>query len=101
MTEFLNRLERERAANDITPPWERFPEYTATTLGWRMGAGEEWMWAWRDWFATLPNEQARLTHPQNAKSRGSRGRRRSPLTIATRESSRVRTRFGVPHTAHR
>jgi hypothetical protein len=27
---------------DLAPPWERFPAYERHTIGWRMGAGEDW-----------------------------------------------------------
>lgn len=35
------------AQGDLAPPWERFPDYERYTIGWRMGGGEEWMWARR------------------------------------------------------
>ncbi|WP_437826943.1 hypothetical protein [Sorangium sp. So ce1153] len=31
---------------DLAPPWERFPDYERHTIGWRMGAGEDWMGLW-------------------------------------------------------
>lgn len=34
---------------DLPPPWARFPGYTRTTIGWRMGYGESYKWAHHDW----------------------------------------------------
>ena len=31
---------------DLTPPWERFPNYERYTIGWRMGEGEDWLSYW-------------------------------------------------------
>ncbi|XYH93539.1 hypothetical protein ACMHYB_37590 [Sorangium sp. So ce1128] len=31
---------------DLAPPWERFPDYERHTIGWRMGAGEDWIGLW-------------------------------------------------------
>lgn len=39
---------------DIAPPWERFPDYERHTLGWRMGAGEDWMGLWTVFLDQLP-----------------------------------------------
>ncbi|MCB9741920.1 MAG: hypothetical protein H6741_23370 [Alphaproteobacteria bacterium] len=48
-TRELIELERD-AQGDLPPPWARFPGYTRTTLGWRMGHGEEYRWAHEHWF---------------------------------------------------
>lgn len=31
---------------DLVPPWAQFPDYGAGSIGWRMGAGEDWMGLW-------------------------------------------------------
>ena len=91
--EFQARLDRELGANDVTPPWERFPEYTATTIGWRMGGGEEWLWAWKDWFASLPSDEARLAHLQS--------HRPAPLSFVHRVSSALDAEVDFPTPAER
>ena len=41
-------------AGDLAPPWERFPHYERYTIGWRMGAGEDWLGLWRAFLEGLP-----------------------------------------------
>lgn len=45
------------AHGDLAPPWARFPEISAGSLGWRMGPGEGWKWAWWDWVQKLPDDR--------------------------------------------
>jgi len=57
------RIAEEADENgDIQPPWARFPTYTRTTIGWRMGSGEDWMWMWRRWLSRLTGRGARLAY---------------------------------------
>lgn len=41
------------------PPWEKFPDYIESDLGWRMGAGESYLNEWTLWFSGL------LEHEKN------------------------------------
>lgn len=41
------------AHGDLAPPWEQFPHYERSTIGWRMGAGEDWLIMWHDFLADL------------------------------------------------
>jgi hypothetical protein len=63
--------ERERRANqmnrtiaeeltpqgDLLPPWLKFPEIQAGSIGWRMGYGEIYMMAWDKWSDQFSKEQ--------------------------------------------
>lgn len=60
------RLEREKAANNISPPWAVFPDYTAFTIGWRMGSGEWWRYEWFEWTEqALDDYESRLSYFRN------------------------------------
>ena len=37
----------------MTPPWIKFPAYTEFTIGWRMGAGEDYKSKFWDWYEGL------------------------------------------------
>jgi len=42
----------------LLPPWLAFPQLESGCVGWRMGAGEEYMYQWVDWHSRLtPEEQ--------------------------------------------
>ncbi|WP_133484936.1 hypothetical protein [Aliiroseovarius marinus] len=41
----------------LTPPWEMFPDYARTSMGWRMGSGETFMDYFREWFLSLPLDE--------------------------------------------
>ncbi|WP_437643967.1 hypothetical protein [Sorangium sp. So ce362] len=48
---------------DLAPPWERFPDYERHTLGWRMGAGEDWMGLWGVFLEQLaPDPESRIAY---------------------------------------
>jgi hypothetical protein len=48
---------------DLSPPWERFPNYERYTIGWRMGAGEDWLCYWHVFLDTLaPVFEVRLAY---------------------------------------
>jgi hypothetical protein len=34
---------------DLLPVWMRYPQIPRYSIGWRMGAGESYMWAWDAW----------------------------------------------------
>lgn len=42
---------------DVAPPWARFPEIIHGSIGWRMGAGEDWICAWADFLDDLPGDR--------------------------------------------
>ncbi len=35
----------------MIPPWRMFPQIPLGSIGWRMGAGEEYWVAFAEWFA--------------------------------------------------
>ncbi|MCK0142550.1 hypothetical protein [Aliiroseovarius sp. F20344] len=37
----------------LAPPWLEFPDYSRTSMGWRMGGGEDYMAYFREWFLSL------------------------------------------------
>ncbi len=41
---------------DMVPPWEQFPTYERYTIGWRMGAGEDYIYKWRNFINDLPDD---------------------------------------------
>jgi hypothetical protein len=45
-------------AVDLAPPWARFPTYERYTIGWRMGAGEDYLVRWWAFVTTLPADEA-------------------------------------------
>ena len=47
---------------DVAPPWTRFPTYERYTIGWRMGAGEDYIHLWHAYVGTLSTRDALLTH---------------------------------------
>lgn len=50
-------------SGDLAPPWERFPEYERYTIGWRMGAGEDWLGLWHVFLDGLdPAFETRLAY---------------------------------------
>lgn len=42
---------------DLAPPWARFPGIPVGSIGWRMGAGEGWLWSWHSWVKALPADR--------------------------------------------
>ncbi|WP_437677877.1 hypothetical protein [Sorangium sp. So ce131] len=51
------------AHGDLAPPWERFPDYERHTIGWRMGAGEDWLGLWSVFLEQLPPDpEARIAY---------------------------------------
>lgn len=38
---------------ELAPPWEEFPAYEKSTIGWRMGSGEDWLSLWYVFKETL------------------------------------------------
>ncbi|WP_437730408.1 hypothetical protein [Sorangium sp. So ce1335] len=48
---------------DIAPPWERFPDHERHTIGWRMGAGEDWLGLWGVFLEQLaPDLETRIAY---------------------------------------
>ncbi|WP_434421531.1 hypothetical protein [Nannocystis pusilla] len=43
---------------DVAPPWARYPEIPAGSIGWRMGAGEGWAEVWHEWLSRAPSDRA-------------------------------------------
>ena len=40
----------------MNPPWEQFPTYGRSTIGWRMGDGEEYFFDWYNFVETIPTD---------------------------------------------
>jgi hypothetical protein len=58
---------------DLTPPWEKYPTYERYTIGWRMGAGEDYLYQWGKAVKSMPEDyETRLRFLQ--------GYRPAPLT---------------------
>lgn len=49
--------EHRDEAGDIAPPWAAFPGFTRTTIGWRMGYGEDWLYGWGQWLKEQPEDE--------------------------------------------
>ena len=48
---------------DLAPPWEEFPTYERCEIGWRMGAGEDWLSYWHVFLESLaPVFEVRLEY---------------------------------------
>lgn len=48
---------------DLAPPWQQFPSYERYSMGWRMGAGEDWMGLWHVFLEQLsPDFESRLAY---------------------------------------
>lgn len=44
---------RDSLPNPLEPPWALFPTYERGSMGWRMGAGEDYMLHFRLWYVAL------------------------------------------------
>jgi hypothetical protein len=42
--------------NFMEPPWLKFPKIPLGSIGWRMGAGEDYWYKWQDWYMTQSTE---------------------------------------------
>jgi len=60
------RLDLEEIANRKTvfekeslpdPPWKVFPKLERGSMGWRMGAGEDYIIGFREWFSDLEEKK--------------------------------------------
>jgi hypothetical protein len=47
--------------NIMNPPWIEFPDIPPGSIGWRMGAGEDYIDKWRKWLDSI-NESERLEY---------------------------------------
>jgi hypothetical protein len=61
---YRDRLAEHLDGNgDLAPPWEQFPNYERYTIGWRMGAGEDYLSYWHVFLDTLaPAFEVRLAY---------------------------------------
>ncbi len=51
----------------MEPPWVKFPAIGLGSLGWRMGAGDEYWFAFQDWFGEQAAEtqaSVRAAYPE-------------------------------------
>lgn len=44
----------------FAPPWVAFPSIGRGSIGWRMGAGEDYMHIWHTWYADISDEKRAL-----------------------------------------
>ena len=63
---------------DIPPLWIVFPTYTATTIGWKMGLGEQYEWIYLEMLARKSSEEyeeykSRYPAPEYMKARSGYG----------------------------
>ena len=42
---------------DLLPPWMRYPQIPRYSIGWRMGTGEIYMWAWDAWTEEIKQDK--------------------------------------------
>ncbi|BBM86884.1 hypothetical protein [Candidatus Uabimicrobium amorphum] len=50
-------------SKEMKPPWEVFPTYERYTIGWRMGAGEQYRYDWYDFLKRIPKKlESRLAY---------------------------------------
>jgi len=59
--------------DQLRPPWVEYPEYPRYSLGWRMGDGEDYIYRWGEWFATLSDSEVdayALLYPEPLDWRG-------------------------------
>ena len=47
----------ETLPQPLAPPWQMFPDYARTSMGWRMGSGEDYIVYFREWFLTLSEDE--------------------------------------------
>ena len=55
----------------LAPPWVAFPNIPRGSIGWRMGPGEDYWWAFVDWYKGLSESdraQFRDKYPEPAKA---------------------------------
>ena len=56
MHEYLNEQ------GELTPPWVKYPQFDAYSIGWRMGMGETWLCLWQAFVEALPDTAARESY---------------------------------------
>jgi len=49
--------EENTPQGDLLPPWLKYPEIQAMSIGWRMGEGEGYMIAWDKWAKQFDQEK--------------------------------------------
>lgn len=57
LKKFLERETGFSKGETPRPPWVEFPDYNRTSMGWRMGAGEDYMLDFRAWFRALDGQR--------------------------------------------
>lgn len=49
------------------PPWIKYPNIPLGSIGWRMGAGEDYWFSFRDWWLLQPGAvrlKVKTAHPE-------------------------------------
>jgi hypothetical protein len=57
----------------MTPPWVKYPEIQARSIGWRMGYGETYMLEFRDWLKRKSPEHLQRYAQENPEPSGWEG----------------------------
>lgn len=60
-------------ANELLPPWMKYPDIASGSIGWRMGAGEGYLYEWALWHGGLSEKgkkeyQAKFPTPDDWES---------------------------------
>ena len=58
---------RKDADGLVVPPWQAFPEIERYSIGWRMGAGEDYWLQFSNWYAEISAEERKTyrdTYPE-------------------------------------
>ncbi|AHI33371.1 hypothetical protein AU15_19040 [Marinobacter salarius] len=53
--------------NEMLPPWLQYPDMPLGSIGWRMGAGEDYWYRFVDWYGRLTElerERYRRRYPK-------------------------------------
>jgi hypothetical protein len=54
---------RTKLSDEPPPPWIKYPDIPRSSIGWRMGAGEDYRRDFHDWFGDLSPAE-RVTYRQ-------------------------------------
>ncbi len=52
------------------PPWLAYPDIPQGSIGWRMGAGEDYIYGWGDWYNAQSPQVCRAYRERYPASKG-------------------------------
>ena len=70
MSTMLKEHSQITFSEPMVAPWLQFPEYPRLSMGWRMGAGEDYMVEFRTWISALDAETLEKYQSQNEEPEG-------------------------------